>query len=259
MSVNLLAINVGNTRTQLGAFDAGALGAIEYVDNGGLDAAAEAMGRLYGPLRDAGDAAVYLVSVNDDASDRVEQAVRQALGVKAQRLERDVAVPIGRQLDPESIIGADRLLNGAAAFDRLGQACIVVDAGTAVTVDFVDGAGTFHGGAIMPGARMMLTAMHNQATLLPEVDFASPDEPIGHNTVQAMLSGVFYGIRGAVRELVEKFAESYGAYPKIIATGGDAQKLFDHYELIEAVVPELTLQGMAVTRRFALDQSQGAL
>jgi len=164
-----------------------------------------------------------------------------------------VNVPIGRQLDPESLVGVDRLLNAAAAYDTAKQACVVVDAGTAVTIDFVDGEGTFHGGAILPGVRMMLQALDEKTAQLPEVGFKPPAEAIGHNTAEAMLTGVFHGVRGAVRELTEKYAEQYGAYPRVIATGGDAPALFEGYELVEDIVPELTLQGLSVARRHQLE------
>ena len=78
------------------------------------------------------------------------------------------------QLDPETITGVDRLLNAAAAYATLKQACVVVDAGTAVTVDFVDGHGTFHGGAIAPGARLQIDALHRGTDALPDVQ-AAPD------------------------------------------------------------------------------------
>jgi type III pantothenate kinase len=144
-------------------------------------------------------------------------------------------------------VGEDRLLNAAAAYGELKQACIVVDAGTALTVDFIDGAGTFHGGAIAPGARLMLDALHGQTAQLPEVELKPPAEPIGHSTVEAMRTAAFHGLRGMVRELVEKFAETVGQYPLVIATGGDAELLFKDYELIERIVPDLTLRGLAVT------------
>ena len=116
-----------------------------------------------------------------------------------------------------------------------------------MTVDFVDGAGTFHGGAILPGAKMMLNALHSHTDQLPEISLASPDETIGHNTADAMRTGIFHGLRGAARELVEQFAEVVGAYPMVIVTGGDAELLFNDYDLVDRVVPELTLLGMAVS------------
>jgi type III pantothenate kinase len=150
-------------------------------------------------------------------------------------------------------VGEDRLLNAAGAYRVLQQACVVIDAGTAITVDFVDGAGTFHGGAIGPGAQMMLASLHQHTALLPEVEFEVPAEPIGHNTRQAMLSAVYYGLRGMVRELVEQYAQVAGAFPMVVATGGNADVLFQGFDLVDRIVPDLALLGIAAT--LAADES----
>lgn len=253
MNVNLLAINIGNTRTQLGTFIEGELQACEVVDNQAPDRVmAQAIVDGYAPVKHLKSSIVLLASVNPHVDERIAAQVIERLHVTAVRVEDDIAIPIGRQLDPETLVGDDRLLNAAAAFDVLKQACVIVDAGTAVTVDLVDGAGTFHGGAISPGAQMMLDSLHRYTALLPEVKFEAPQEAIGHNTAEAMKTAVFHGIRGMVRELVELFAEEIGAYPVVVATGGDAQELFEDYELIERIVPELTLLGMALTFQTAL-------
>lgn len=254
MSYNLLAINVGNTRCHLGAFVDGKLTNQAHLDIDADDAAtARAIEHVTEPFKSTDKVILLVGTVNSEASRKIEQQISQQTGWPVQHVERDVNVPIGRQLDGDSMAGTDRLLNAAAAYDQIKQACIVIDAGTAVTVDFVDGEGTFHGGAILPGARMMLQSLHEHTAQLPQVEFDRPDETIGHNTAQAMLDGVFHGLRGAVRELVEKYAEVYGAYPKVIATGGDAERLFKDYELIEAIVPDLALRGLGVTCRRAME------
>jgi type III pantothenate kinase len=252
MNVNLLAVNIGNTRTQVGAFVSGELEAQAEVAHEQLGQLPEAFAAACQALEGAEQAAVYVASVNEQATPQVMRMLHDAGDLQVWRMEQDVPVSIGRKLDPETIVGEDRLLAAAGAYGRLKQACIIVDAGTAVTVDFVDGEGTFHGGAILPGSRMMLRAMHEFTSQLPEIEMSRPDEAIGHNTRQAMLDGVFHGIRGAVRELAEKYAEVYGAYPRIIATGGDAALLFEGYELVENIVPELVLLGMKVTREYEL-------
>jgi len=257
MNINCLAISIGNTRTRLGAFVDGKLHDREFLTNDSMSALNVVLEQAWAPLRDKPGAEVVLASVNPSLTDTVFKAVAQKLGKPPKRIERELKVPIGRQLDRESIVGEDRLLNAAAAYDTLKQACVVVDAGTALTVDFVDGAGTFHGGAIAPGARMMLAAMHRGAAQLPEVELAKPEEPIGHSTAEAMRSGVFYGMRGVVRELTEKYAEVAGSFPLVVATGGDAELLFSEYELVDRVVPDLTLIGIAVTLQSARNNDDG--
>src|SRR5437763_1423762 len=165
-------------------------------------------------------------------------------------------------LDDASAVGQDRLLCAFGAFARAKQGCVVVDAGTAVTVDFVDGEGVFHGGVIAPGAQMMLEALHAKTAQLPAVDFrgneggaARPADgpvapaPFGKNTREAMLLGVGNAIRGLVQLTVESYAEFFGGYPQVVATGGDAPALFGEEVsagggLIESIVPDLQLIGI---------------
>ena len=253
VEVNLLAISVGNSRTRIGAFVEGKLTEAATYLNQRDHKLCDAMQHAFKSLRDREDAVVLMSSVNGPASQTLESQISRELGRDVQHVERDLPIPIGRQLDPEAIVGEDRLLNAAAAYDVLGQACVIVDAGTAVTVDFVDGAGTFHGGAIAPGAQLMLDSLHRDTDLLPEVEFARPVECIGHNTSEAMRTGVYHGLRGMLRELVEHYAEQAGTYPTVIATGGDGALLFRDYDLVDRVVPDLTLMGLAVTLRVALE------
>lgn len=256
MNVNLLAFNVGNSRTQVGLFIDGELTRTEWIENGVVSERGPLVDEMFEQIASTPDGEVYVSSVNGPAAQDVTQLIARTLGREPVRAERDVNVPIGRQLDPETMVGEDRLLNAAAAYDRIQQACIVADLGTAVSVDFIDGDGTFHGGAIFPGGRMMLDALHHGGDQLPAVGLGSPEEPIGHSTEQAMLNGVYHSIRGGVRELAEQYALHYGAYPKIVATGGDAPLLLEGYELVEVVVPELTLLGLAVTRHYALNPAE---
>jgi type III pantothenate kinase len=133
-----------------------------------------------------------------------------------------------------------------AAYEQMGKACSVVDAGTAITVDCCDDTGNFIGGAIAPGARMQVQALHEHTAKLPQVSFEAPSEVFGKSTEQAIRNGVYHGIRGMVKELIENYATELGNWPDLIATGGDAQKLFEDWELIHAISPDLTLYGIAL-------------
>jgi len=249
----LLAVSVGNTRTRLGAFVDGQLTASATHDNDKPERILEGLQTVYAAIHEREGAQVLLASVRPDAAEQATSLLQSELKADVMRVEIDMPIPVGRQLDREALVGEDRLLNAAAAYDVMKQSCVVVDAGTAVTVDFVDGAGTFHGGAILPGAQMMLDALNKRAAQLPEVELSRPDESIGHNTTEAMLSGVYYGIRGAVQELVMQYAEQVGQYPSVIATGGDGDLLFRDDARVDRIAPDLTLLGMFATFRKALD------
>lgn len=250
---NLIAISIGNTRSHLGQFAEGKLTRTEHFANEDASAMIETVLAWWQGGGDPGPSSLVLATVDDALADRLSSALEDQLSVEVYRIGVDVPIPIAVQLDPETITGVDRLLNAAACYERVQQACVIIDAGTAVTVDFVDGEGTFHGGAIAPGARMQLRALHEQTASLPEIDFHRPEpEAFGRSTTQAMLQGVYHGIRGMIWRLVEQYAERYGAYPMVIATGGDAKLLFDNDELIDRIVPDLTLMGIEAAVRQAL-------
>ena len=121
---------------------------------------------------------------------------------------------------------------------------------------FIDGEGVFHGGVIAPGAQMQLDALHERTDGLPELDFSMPEgEPFGRNTAAAMQRGVANGIRGLAWRMIEEFATAYEAFPLVVATGGDAETLFKGDELINRMVPDLELRGIAVAVRHALTEN----
>ena len=255
--INLLAVSVGNTRTRVGSFVDDKLLEVSTFRNDRKEKIGAAIDAAYKPLHGKPDASILLSTVQPEQGEQIEKAIKQQLGQDVLRVERDLPIPVGRQLDREALVGEDRLLNAAAAFDKHKQACVIVDAGTAMTIDLVDGGGTFHGGAITPGAQLMLDSLGQRAAQLPEIELRKPEEVVGHNTAEAMLSGVFYGMRGMVREIVEQIAVSINQFPLVIATGGDAQVLFRDCDIVERVVPDLTLWGLAVTLRTAMEQAEG--
>lgn len=246
----LLAISVGNTRTAVGHFHDDDLHVVKHLPNGDVAAIVAEAAAQWEHKGDA-DGEVVIASVNDPVANAVEAKLAAALHTDVWRIGRDLEVPVGRCLDEGATPGQDRLLAAAAAFAGTKQAVIVVDAGTAVTVDFVDGEGVFHGGAIAPGAQMQLDAMHARTAQLPQLAFARPSdaEAFGRNTADAMQLGVFEGVRGLVQALVERYSASYGAFPLVIATGGDAEAIFGDSELVTRVVPDLVLRGIRVAVR----------
>ena len=250
----LLAISVGNSRTAVGRFEANTLQGHDHLENADLKSVVQGIARHWQALEDA-DAMVVLASVNAAVADKLLPEIEATTGAEVHRIRRDLPIPIGTCVDDDSSVGEDRLLAAAAAWDGLKQAVVVIDAGTAITLNFIDGEGTFHGGAIAPGASLQLKAMHEHTDQLPRVAFAQPDtkDPFGRNTAEAMLLGVYEGIRGMVRRLVERYAEHYGAFPMVVATGGDAEILFRGDELVDRIVPELVLHGIAVAARHAAE------
>ncbi len=276
---NLLLISVGNSRTRC-AVAIGGAGAQMGGSGGGGGGGGELQPSIYlrndelGTLPDRlADLAAgveglrpVIASVNDPVADRLEAALLDYAGpadlrAPVLRMGRDLPIPVEHTLTPPITVGQDRLLNALGAFSRSTQACVVIDAGTAVTVDFVDGHGVFQGGAIAPGLRAMLAAMHEHTSALPRLDL-NPDllpgrndpaeHPWGKTTPSAMTLGAVAAVRGMAHELIDRYAEFYEAYPRVVATGGDAPLLFDQDPLVEHIVPDLTLIGMLAACNIAL-------
>jgi len=192
---------------------------------------------------------LLVASVNPAALETLEAAAATA-GLKDDLLliGRDVPLPIETAVEDAEAVGVDRLCCAAAAFDRLGRACVVADFGTAITVDCVNGDGVFLGGAILPGLAMSARALHTWTAQLPEVELRQPDSVFGVNTTEAIVGGLIYGARGALRQLIEAYAENLGHWPLVLATGGDAELVVpsvDASDLVQAIVPDLALRGVA--------------
>jgi len=256
MEINLLVLNVGNSRLAVGVFVGGAL---EYAVRFPLDVPAEWPGRLneaWAKLADKEDVVVVGASVNPKVMEQVEHVVNQVTGQKVHWVGRDIPLPIKVTTEFPEQTGVDRVLNVAAAYEQMGKACVVVDAGSAVTVNLCNDAGEFVGGAIAPGATMQFEALNERTAKLPRVTLDVPTESVGRNTEQAIRHGVYHGIRGLVKELVEQYATELGTWPDVIATGGDATLLFDGWDLIHAVAPDLTLYGIALAYTESLENSK---
>jgi type III pantothenate kinase len=246
MDINLMVLSVGNSRLAIGVFTAGSL---EYVARVPHEQQADWAGRIAEAWNHIGDSkrpAVAGASVNSALNEPLEQVVQQATGQKVQWVGRQIDLPVNVLTEQPEQTGIDRVLNMAAAFEQMQKACVVVDAGTAITVDCCNEKGEFLGGAIAPGASMMLDALHDKTAALPRVELDVPSEPFGRSTEEAIRQGVYYGVRGMVKELVENYATELGDWPEIIATGGDAPKLFEGWELVHAIAPDLTLYGVAL-------------
>lgn len=239
---------IGNTRARTASYADGAVHHSASHAANDTDAIAQALAPF---LDDHHGAPLLVASVNKPAA----QAAARALEGRVEQIAHagsDLAVPLTTTVAKPQRVGIDRLLCCLAAFKMAEQACIVIDAGTAITVDFVDGQGVHHGGAIAPGIAAMLEGLTTAAPALPKLTahdalaITPPEaQPWGADTEPAMAVGVRAAAVGLVHTLVDRFALAYGAYPRVIATGGDALALFENDELVEHIVPDLQLAGLA--------------
>ncbi len=142
-------------------------------------------------------------------------------------------------------LGADRMVNAAAAFHKYRASLIVIDLGTATTFDAVSDKGEYLGGAISPGIGISADALYAKASKLPRVElFQRPETVIGKDTIASIRSGVIFGYTGLVDGIVGRMKKEMAATPKVIATGGLARLMMDISETIELFEPNLTLEGL---------------
>ncbi len=158
-------------------------------------------------------------------------------------------LPVPARVDEGTNVGADRLVNTAAAFDLYGGNLIVVDFGTATTFDVVDRDGSYVGGAIAPGIDLSLKALHDAAAALPHVDIARPERVIGTNTQDCMHSGIYWGYVGLIQGICERIQAERIQAMKVIGTGGLASFFAKQDGLFDHVNTDLTIHGLEVVLR----------
>ncbi len=168
------------------------------------------------------------------------------------RLFKSAPMVVGPHLDlgisikvknPEEV-GADRLVNAVAGYHEFGGPLLIVDSGTAATVDAVSARGEYLGGAILPGITISIEALVARTAKLPRIEVAKPKSPIGDTTLEAMRSGIYYGHVGQVKELIRVLGAAMKGKPKVIATGGLAFWLPAKEVGIQKMLPDLTLEGL---------------
>ena len=148
------------------------------------------------------------------------------------------------RIDNPEEVGADRLLNSLAAHRRFGGPLVIVDFGTATTFDVVEKDGGYLGGVIAPGINLSIEALHQAAARLPRIGIGRPQAGIGRGTVAAMQSGEYSGYVGLVEGLITRIKAEYGGPLRVVATGGLAPLFSEGTTMIEAIEPDLTLDGL---------------
>ncbi len=141
-------------------------------------------------------------------------------------------------------VGADRIVNAVAAYDRFGTASIVVDFGTATTFDYITGRGEYVGGSIAPGLAISMEALVEHAAKLYRVELVRPREAVGRTTITAIQSGLIFGYAALVDGLVERINNERGERARVIATGGLADLIAPESKTIEMIDEFLTLKGL---------------
>lgn len=251
----LLAVDVGNTQTHLGAFREDTL--VEhwrFQTRAGMTAD-ELADRIAGLLSlrgiGLGDFGAAIVSsVVPPLGHEYEQVTERYLGLPCLVVGPGIKTGMPIRIENPQEVGADRLVNAVAAYARFGHACVVVDFGTGINFDAVSADGEYLGGAIAPGIEVSLTALVERAARIPRIDLAEPEAAIGRSSRAAIQSGVVYGFAGLVDAVARRIEAELaggareGERVSFIATGGIASAIIPFCETIDEVDDLLTLTGL---------------
>ena len=253
----LLAVDIGNTNITIGLFRAGVLTATRRAATQ-ADATADQLELLLDGLLRLDDASFADVSAIACAS--VVPALTEGVETIATRRDRPLivatagTVPLAVRTERPQEVGADRLVNALAAARLYGTPAVVVDFGTATTLDCVAADGAYVGGAIAPGLELGLEALAARTAKLPRIELRTPDRAIGRDTVSAMQSGTIFGYQalasGLLARVRRELADAAGIAPadvKAILTGGlSAAPWARALDGVDAIDPDLTLKGLAI-------------
>ena len=245
----LLAIDVGNTNITIGVFRGAMLAAHWRLKTDPAQTADEwgvltrnlfALAEL--ETKDVGGVAI--ASVVPPLDSVLEQMARRYFGAKPLFVGPGVKTGLAVLMDNPAEVGADRIVNGVAAYHKYGGPCVVADFGTAITFDAISGRGEYVGGIICPGIGISSEALFSRTARLPRIDFREPLKLIGTNTVASMQSGLFYGALGQVDGILSRLIEVLGPETKCVATGGQASLIARASHYLKSVDENLTLDGL---------------
>lgn len=242
----VVVVDIGNTHTSIATWKLGQLLTPLSCTTGDQAAFDENFAAHVNAIANKRPAATVISSVVPDALASLHGRIERLMQKPALVVGDTLPLPLDVNVDDRKAIGVDRVCAAAAAYDRLQTGCTVIDFGTAVTVDLVDDDGILVGGAILPGLKMQIRALHEFTAQLPMVDYDFPPLPYGRNTKEAIQTGVCRGLAGAVRGLVESYATALNRWPQVVATGGDASFMAPHCDFIDTLASNLVLRGIGL-------------
>jgi type III pantothenate kinase len=251
----LLAVDVGNTQTHLGLLKAREVVADWRIATVRHRTGDEIAGLLQGFLtlhgvavREAIDE-VGIASVVPHLTQQWTEMCAKHLDLEAFVVGPGIRTGMRICIKNPIEVGADRIVNSVAAYERYGGPCIVADYGTASTFDVISEEGDYIGGIIAPGIEVSLDALTSRAAKLVKFDLVAPDHVIGKSTTEALQAGAVYGFAGQTDGIVQAIRDELGVPVQVVATGGLAGMIARYAKVIDAVDPFLTLRGIDIVMR----------
>ena len=247
----LLAIDVGNTHTVVGLFEGDGLKRHWRILTEHSRTADEYSVVLWNLTRMAGVEAeeisgIVVSNVVPPLQSVIEAMCRQAFGQDPVVVGPGTRTGMPILSDNPREVGADRIVNAVAGYERTGTTCIVVDFGTATTFDVVSGKGEYLGGVIAPGIGISLDALFSRTARLQAVELVRPPRVVGRNTIHSIQSGVFFGYVSMVDGVVRRIRGELGEDARVIATGGFGELIARESEVVEESNEFLTLEGLRI-------------
>jgi type III pantothenate kinase len=245
----LLAIDIGNTNVVLGVFDKERLVENWRVGTNAQitpDEYAMSFKDLFGfaGLEFRQITGVIISTVVPPLLPVMVEMSRKYFRIEPMVVTHELKTGITIRYDNPKEVGADRIVNAAAAFKLFGGPLIIVDFGTATTFCAVTREGEYLGGAIAPGIKISAEALFQRASKLPRVELSKPLKVIGRDTVGAMQAGILYGYAGLVDGIVERMKKELAADARVVATGGLAELVSPETRSVQEIKPQLTLEGL---------------
>jgi len=246
MDEMLLAIDVGNTQTVLGTYEADGLKdhwrvATEAHRSG------DELGALYKSFLDLGTVTgICIASTVPQLSRSYAEFTERYVDAEYLELGPGVRTGIPILYDDPRDVGPDRIANAVAAAERHGAPCVVVDFGTSTNFDVVSPNAEYVGGVLAPGVEVSMDALFRRAARLRKVDFVEPETVIAKNTVAALQSGLVYGFAGQVDGIIDSIRGELGVEARVVGTGGLAELIAPHSRTIQTIDPFLTLEGLRI-------------
>ena len=255
-----LAVDIGNTNITLGLYQGERLGPRWRLATG-HDKMPDEYGLLMSALirhagySDADVDSIAIASVVPPLTGLVAEACRRYFQSEPLVIEGTSRTGVRVLYEDPGQVGADRVVDAAAAFRLYGGPACIIDFGTATNFDAISPEGDYLGGAIAPGIGIAAEALFERAAKLPKVDLHRPPSPIGKNMVHSLQSGILFGYVGLVEGMVARFCAELGPATKIIATGGLAEIIARETDVISIIAPWLTLDGLRIICALNSDKS----
>lgn len=247
----LVAIDIGNTHICIGIFDQKRL-VSEFRLPTNRRITADELGLTLSGLVKGKEvmracAGVVIASVVPKLDAAMISAAHSCFGAPVSMISPEMSLPVKNVYRPPGAVGTDRLMNAVAAIYEFGSPVIVVDLGTAITVEVVARGNKYQGGAILPGLMLSVEALAQGTALLPRVELKKPGRALGRNTEESLRSGIILGAAGAIARLVKQIKKEIGEKTKVVTTGGFASLIALHCPELRIIRPHLTLTGLRLS------------